>query len=147
MKGLEALQIKQYGEAKQEFIVEEYKVVISKASQGGIHHPNKYITIIKNNLNVFVLSTMSSPAGCGSILIYNTFLSASFDDELVKIMQKIFQLFKDNGAGSVITMLGQNYYSTNLYKFLEAIGFKSISEYNNYRHGSTYKQKLLQLVL
>lgn len=147
MKGLEALDIKQYGEAKQEFIVEKYRVTIQKASQGGIHHPNKYINITKNNVNAFIFNTMSSPAGCGSILIYNTSLSNNFDDELVKIMQRIFQSLKDNGVGSVITMLGQNYYSTNLYKFLETIGFKSISEYNNYRHGSTYKQKLLQLVL
>lgn len=44
--------------------------------------------------------------------------------------------------GSITTLVGQSYFNNPFVKILENVGFKSLVEYPNPRHGMNYTQKL-----
>tara|TARA_R110001632_G_scaffold11547_1_gene41467 strand:+ start:2789 stop:3241 length:453 start_codon:yes stop_codon:yes gene_type:complete len=44
--------------------------------------------------------------------------------------------------GSITALVGQNYFNSTFVKILENVGFKSLVEYPNPRHGMNYTQKL-----
>lgn len=148
MEGLNKISIRTNVDKLQ---VGDYLVTIRDTSKiGGTHHPNKqFIIAPKNSTTGFTFTTMSSPCGCGSILLYGTTINSDIlTDDLITIVLKIFELFKSDGAGCFNTMLGDRYYKLPIYQAFEKLGFKVLSEYYNYRHSSSNgTQRLLQLIL
>lgn len=108
-----------------------------------------------NSYFSFILNTM--PSGCGSVLMSNCTFDYSekfrnytiiVDFEKTKfefeIINEVFELFYTNGVGCIFTTYGQTYYDDFTFKFLiRVLDFEIVSEYNNWRHGPNYTQRLL----
>lgn len=100
-------------------------------------------------LNQYFLTLRGMITGCGIAQITGiTYLNYPDNKNITKEeFIKKFDKFKSEGIGGVLCTLGQNHYEHE--KRLLNLGFELISEYANYRHGSSghYKQKLYILKL
>jgi len=77
-------------------------------------------------------------SGCGSMILsrYTNVLKEDFINSLNILIPRLI----DNGVGALITTIGE--YHSEFINVLEQTGFEKVSTYNNYRHGSNYKQHL-----
>lgn len=113
-------------------------------------HPAIILSIRKESSTIFQLHTVNLSSGCGSLLFYgyNVFYGGEANNKVINVvLKRLLELYKESGVGSIITTVGQSHYDDRAIDKFYELGFKEISEYNNHRHGSNYKQKLLQLII
>lgn len=98
---------------------------------GGEYHTNI-------RCNWFKISNFHS--NCGS-LIFHSFRSY-VDNVDIKEFEKLCGYLKTNGVGALIAVLGQTFYNSPTEEMLLSLGFTQVDEYQNYRHGNNYTQRL-----
>ncbi len=107
----------------------------------GDFHRNLKLYYCKGDIEVgFHISDF--PSNCGATIMHNIRISdeaIDFCDEIFKLLVKIY---KQDGVGSILCVYGSDY--KREIDTLELLGFKVLSEYNNWRHGCDYLQTLLQ---
>ena len=105
---------------------------------------------LKDNKNILNFRLLTTPSGCGSVIMKSYCIWGEFSDVLKEDLQKVLDQVKDNGVGAIITTLGQHFYNDKTEKLLTDIfDMKCVSEYSNYRHHTdgNYKQKLYIRIL
>lgn len=80
-------------------------------------------------------------ANCGIMLFFSFSACAPYIIKTEKF-NKLCSLYKENGCGAFIAVLGQDHFGTDKEKLLERLGFVEIHQYINWRHSDTYTQKL-----
>lgn len=101
----------------------------------------------------FKFEIVGIPSGCGAGIIRNLYSNENHFNAEERVQLKEILLYiltlRKNTWGSIITTYGKQFKSSFPYEILEEIGFKELSTYPNYQHGSNgeYKQSLLQLLL
>lgn len=106
----------------------------------GYWHKQCHIDFEKTKLNFAGLVT-----GCGLGQIYGISHLAQLikKNKLTLTSSEFKEKFKHqikDGVGAVICTLGQNFYEYE--NIIFELGFELLSEYNNYRHGNCYTQRL-----
>lgn len=97
------------------------------------------ITIDLPSKNIyFRIKNMES--GCGSALLYQ-YHGITNPDIFEEIFTFVANIYKEDGAGTIITTLGESYDSWK--QLFLKLNFKNVATYNNYRHGDNYMQHLL----
>lgn len=147
MEGLNSLKL--FTPATGDQKVGEYTLKIISINHGGnCWHRKASFIILKGSSLVCQFDITAMVSGCGVSIISNIITNINPFD-VIPIIEKIFNLYKEDGCGVFITTFGQGHYISYGYRLLEKLGFKVLSEYPNYRHGEDggYKQKLLQLIL
>ena len=79
--------------------------------------------------------------GCGLAQMYGVVNLCNMSKKsALKLLEAIKSDYRRDGAGGIVATLGAGYY--NYEKQLLDFGFVMLKEYENYRHGSGYKQRL-----
>lgn len=80
--------------------------------------------------------------GCGLAQMVGvvTYLNPRNIKNFKKLLKQITTDYKKDGAGGIICTLGEDFWEKE--KFLLSCKFELLSEYHNYTHGPTYKQRL-----
>ena len=109
------------------------------------------IKIINGGSSLY-LST--NPSGCGQMILHNWAWSGTSEQkrESLKYILDIIQnkngmlpdhpYFSRLDIGSIITTVGDKYYTNPFIKVLEELEFKNVAEYRNPRHGRGSSQRL-----
>ena len=107
---------------------------------------------IINGDDTIYLST--NPSGCGQMILHNWAWSGTSEQkrESLKYILDIIQnkngmvsdrpYFSRLDIGSIITTVGDKYYTNPFIKVLEELEFKNVAEYRNPRHGRGSSQRL-----
>jgi hypothetical protein len=100
-------------------------------------------------INGALIQICGTITGCGLLQIYG--ISNMFDNDISKedFLKQLAVIARSSDeemdAGSIIATLGKNHYHKE--EKLLKLGFEKISEYINFRHDRTYKQRLYILKL
>lgn len=145
MEFLKNLKISNYPktvETKYEDKESKYSLSITKV-ENSIWHPNINFIIYYENTRIISFSISETKSGCGTVVFsnYSSALNKKLDTLVIEIIKYIFEQYKLNGAGTIITTLGESYWGYD--QLLRNLGFKVVNEYINYRHGTSYKQRLM----
>ncbi len=120
---------------KKNKIQSEFKIEV----KDGYHHSSVCVIV---GSTTFSLKDMHSGCGCVILCKYGHLPP---NDYLIDLIKHVFETYKKNGVGSIITTLGQSFPDNTLLK----LGFQKLSTYPNYLHGKdgNYKQSLYQIIL
>lgn len=101
---------------------------------------------IKDNSGWNIISCKEMITGCGIMQLYGISNINKIGTELsagvisLQYFEKQIQNLIASGAGLLVCTLGKTFYLRE--KLLFQLGFIQLIEYNNWKHGSNYKQKL-----
>ena len=108
--------------------------------------------IIRNGSSSLYLST--NPSGCGQMILHNWAWSGTSEQKRNSLKYILDIIQNKNGIvpdlpymsfldiGSIITTVGDEYYTNPFIKVLEELEFKNVAEYRNPRHGRGSSQRL-----
>lgn len=113
--------------------------LIVREGEQVVWHPTYSINLAFGN-NTMQFQIKGLPTGCGLVMM-SGFTSSTFNDKTRLIFDNIMEFYKSDGAGTVIATLGEHY-EVQEKGLMNEWGFKKLSTYNNWRHGSNYNQSL-----
>ncbi len=123
---------------------DKIEIVYNPEGYRNTHGFNMYHGHKSYRLNGYNIDISDNLGGCGVQQLYNWINSVN-NENISVILKEIIKTLHD-GVGMVMCQLGQDYFHTEMEKALTNEGF-IYTEYNNWQHGSNYKQRMYMLTI